>query len=386
MRILHICAYSWSIGGPPKVIYDHAEVALRHGHTVTIASPLSPGEEVYPAPVGAEVITFPRTEPISRFFREFSVDLHRYMKNHIGQFDIIHCHGLWHYGALAPFFLDRNVAKVVTIHGLLDRWALRQGYWKKWLVSSLFQKRYLRRADLIHLISPDEKDDLLRHLGYYHPRVVLIPNGVRVSEFAHLPPSGTFRRAFSVPDEKKLVLFLSRLNRKKGLDLLLPAFKQYCDQNADAVLIIAGPDDGYEAEVRAFVAEHSLGDSVRLIGMITGDTKGAALADADAFVLPSYSEGLSIAVLEAMAAGTAALVSDRVGFGDVLQQRQAALTVRLTVDSIQQGLTTLLQNTKLRQQLAANARRLVQEEYDIDIVAERLLAEYSKIIRTKETS
>lgn len=383
MRILHICAYSWSIGGPPKVIYDHAEVALRHGHSITIVSPLSPGEEVYTVPAGAEVITFPRTQPVSRFFREFSVAMYHYLKNNIHQFDVIHCHGLWHFGVLAPFLLDRRVAKVVTIHGLLDRWALRQSYWKKWLMSSLFQKQHLRRADLIHLINPDEKDDLFRHLGYQHPGAVVIPNGVRVSEFAQLPPAGTFRRAFSLPDHKKLVLFLSRLNRKKGLDLLLPAFKQYQEQNSDALLIIAGPDDGYEAQVRAFVAEYTLSDSVRLVGMLTGDLKRAALADADLFVLPSYSEGLSIAVLEAMAAGTPLLVSDRVGFGDVLQKRQAAYTVELTADSIRAGLATLLQNAPLRAQLATNARRLVAEEYDIDIVAERLLAEYSRIIRTK---
>ncbi len=384
MRILHICAYTWSTGGPPKVIYDHAEVAIRHGHAVTIASPLSPGEEVYPAPAGAEVLTFARTEPVSRFFREFSIDLHRYLRKHLSQFDIIHCHGLWHYGALAPFFLDRRVAKVVTIHGVLDRWALRQGYWKKWLMSSLFQKRYLRRADLIHLISPDEEADLVLHLGYDHPRVVLIPNGVRVSEFAELPVTGTFRRTFSLPENRKLVLFMSRLNRKKGLDLLLPAFRQYCREHTDAVLILAGPDDGYEAQARAFIDEHNLSASVRLVGMLTGDLKKAALADASVFVLPSYSEGLSIAVLEALAAGTPVLVSDRVGFGDVLQQRQAAFTVGLNVDSIQQGLATLLQNGLLRERLAANGRRLVREEYAIDIVAERLLAEYSRIIRSKE--
>ncbi|MBC8154559.1 MAG: glycosyltransferase, partial [Bacteroidetes bacterium] len=237
-----------------------------------------------------------------------------------------------------------------------------------------------------HLINPDEKDDLLRHLGYHHPRTIVIPNGVRVSDFAHLPPAGTFRRAFSLPEEKKLVLFLSRLNRKKGLDLLLPAFKQYCDENLDALLIIAGPDDGYEAQVRAFVAEHALTDSIRLVGMLTGDIKRAALADADVFVLPSYSEGLSIAVLEAMAAGTPILVSDRVGFGDVLRQRQAAYTVELTVDSVRAGLAALLQSDYLREQLAANARRLVGEAYDIDVVAGRMLAEYSMIIRSKGNS
>lgn len=386
MRILHVCAYSWSIGGPPKFIYDHAEVALQQGHSVTIASPMSPGETVYPAPEGAQVLTFPRTEPINRIFREFSVELHHYLQQNLTQFDIIHCHGLWHYGTLAPFWLDRKIAKVVTIHGLLDPWALRQSYWKKKLISLLFQQRYLKRADLIHLISPDEKADLRRYLGYEHPKAVLIPNGVRPSEFTQLPPKGTFRQAFSIPKTRKILLFMSRLNRKKGFDLLLPAFKQYAETHSDALLIIAGPDDGYEADIRTFVAANNLTDSVQLVGMLTGEIKRAALADADVFVLPSHSEGLSIAVLEAMAAGAPTLVSDRVGFGDVLRERQAGYIVDLTVASVQQGILTLLHDEPLRKLLATNARQLVNEAYNIELAAERLLDEYSRIIKSPSGS
>ena len=385
MRILHICAYTWETGGPPKVIFDHSEVALRYGHQVSILSPISPGERPYTVPDGARLILCPRTPIVSRFFREFSVELYRYLQKHIGAYDIIHCHGLWHFGTLAPFLLDRadRVAKVVTIHGVLDRWVYAHRNRKKQLMDALAQKAFLRRADLIQVTNPDERDDLLRYLGSQHTNVVIIPNGVRIGDFAHLPPKGAFRQKFGIPADQQLVLFMSRLNAKKGLDLLLPGFQQYHQQHPDAVLVLAGPDDGYEATTRQFIREHQLGNAMRMVGMLTGTDKKAALADADLFTLPSYSEGFSMAVLEAMAAGTPTLVSDRVGFGETIRQHQAAGLVELSTEGVRAGLEQMLSDDALRQRVSQNATALLRAQYDIDIVAKQLLDEYEKIVKTK---
>ncbi len=382
MRILTICAYTWEAGGPSKVIFDHAEVALRYGHQITILSPISAGEKPYAVPHGARLILCQRTPVISRFFREFSGELYRYLQQHIGEYDIIHCHGLWHFGVLAPFFLDQQVAKVVTIHGVLDRWVYAHNRWKKRIIDMLAQKTFLRRADLIHLYNPDERDDLLRYLGYGHPNTVIIPNGIRLGDFANLPPKGQFRQAFGLPAHHKMVLFMSRLNAKKGLDLLLPAFRDYVCKHPDTVLVLAGGDDGYADTARQFIGQNNLSDSIRMVGLLTGDTKKAALADADLFALPSYSEGFSMAVLEAMAAGTPVLVSDRVGFGDTIRQHEAGGVVDdLTVESVRAGLERLLENDALRQRISQNALVLLRTHYDIDIVAKQLLAEYAKVIR-----
>lgn len=381
MRILTICAYTWSIGGPAKFIYDQTEVALAKGHQVDILSPVSPEDKVYPVPEGARVITCLRTTPISRYFKEFSIDLHRYLKKYIHQYDIVLCHGLWHFGSIAPFLLDRTIPKVVTIHGLLDPWVYRKGYWKKQLMSVLLQKRLLRRADLIHVLTQDEEHDLLRFLGNPHPNIAVIPNGIRVADFASLPPKGTFRQQFELPADKKIVLFMSRLNRKKGLELLLPAFKQYNQTFDDAVLVLAGPDDGYAQAAQSFINEHKLACTIKMVGMLTGETKQAALADADIFVLPSYSEGFSMAVLESMAAGLPALLSDRVGFGDAIRQHEAAYLTDLTIDSIAEGLQKMLHDDNYRTHLKHNAQKLVREQYDLDVVAGQLLDEYQKILR-----
>ncbi|GAB3639731.1 glycosyltransferase [Spirosoma arcticum] len=381
MRILNICAYTWEAGGPSKVIFDHTQVALRYGHQVDILSPITKGEKPYPVPAGARLILCQRTPVISRFFREFSGELFSYLQKNIRAYDIIHCHGLWHFGTLAPFFIDRSVAKVITPHGVLDPWVYAHNRWKKTLIDTLAQKTYLRRADLVHVLSTDERRDVDNYLAAPHPNVVVIPNGIRLSDFAQLPPRGTFRSQIGLADDQPLVLFMSRLNVKKGLGLLLPAFRDYVRTHPHSVLVLAGPNDGYEDTARQFIDTHQLNDSIRLVGMLTGDTKKAALAEADVFVLPSFSEGFSMAVLEAMAAGTATLVSDKVGFSDVIRQHQAAgVIAELTPDGVWAGLKNLLDDETLRQRISQNATALLQAQYDIDVVAKRLLDEYEKVL------
>jgi glycosyltransferase involved in cell wall biosynthesis len=174
---------------------------------------------------------------------------------------------------------------------------------------------------------------------------------------------------------------MGRLNAKKGLDLLLPAFQKYTTQYQDAILVLAGPDDGYEAETKRFIADNQLDSYMKIVGLLTGETKRAALSDATIFVLPSYSEGFSIAALEAMTAGVPALVSKRIGFDGTVAQHNAAHEVKLTVESVFEGLTKMLQDSTYCQALKTNAQKMVFELYDIEKVAVRLLDEFKKIAK-----
>jgi len=381
MRILNICAYTWAIGGPARIIYDHTTEAIKDGHQVTILSPMTPGEKMYDVPEGATLVPCRRTTPISYVYREFSLDLYAYLKNHIQEFDIIHIHGIWHFGSLAPFLIKNDVPKVITIHGLLDRWAIGHSRWKKELVSFLYQKNVLAKADLIQVNNTDEVEDVTRYLGHEPKNLVIIPNGMRMEEFAQLPPRQFFRTQFGISPTTKMVLFMGRLNIKKGLSLLLPAFAHYLKSHSDAVLVLAGPDDGYQEETESFIAEHDLADRIKLVGMLTDSVKKAALADADLFILPSYSEGFSIAVLEAMAAGVPTLVSDRVGFGDYIQQYDAAYLTALTAEEIQVGLSTMLQDENRRIRVKENALSMLKQNFDIAQVARQLLAAYTSVLK-----
>ena len=300
MRILNICAYTWAIGGPARIIYDHTTEVLLQGHEVDILSPMTPGEKSYPVPTGARLIECARTTPFSNYYREFSVEMYQYLKTHIKEYDVIHMHGIWHFGSLAPFLLPNNAVKVITIHGLLDTWAVAHSKWKKQLVTLLYQKRLLGKADLIQINNKDEEQDVIRYLGYRPKNMVIVPNGMKVSEYTNLPAKGIFRSKHNISPSQKVVLFMGRLNIKKGLDLLLPGFLKVHESIPEAVLILAGPDDGYLKETEDFIKTHKLAGKIKLVGMLTDTDKKEALSDADLFVLPSYSEGFSIAVLEAM--------------------------------------------------------------------------------------
>ncbi|GAA4446211.1 glycosyltransferase [Ravibacter arvi] len=380
MKILNICAYTWEIGGPARIIYDHTVEALEEGHEVHILSPCSPGDKLYPAPEGARLIPCKRSLPISRFYREYSVELLRYLQHHINDYDVVHIHGIWHFGSLAPFLVKSNVPKIITIHGLLDQWAVNHHAWKKNLVSFLYQKKLLAKAAAIQVNNTDEESDVTQYLGYRPDNLVIIPNGMRMKDYRHLPEKGTFRKQFDIPADSPLLLFMGRLNVKKGLDLLLPAFRAFHSKAPRALLVLAGPDDGYEAEAQRFVETHQLREAVKFVGMLTGDIKKAALSDATAFVLPTYSEGFSIAVLEAMASRLPAIVSDRTGFGDYTRQFDAAALTALNSDDLAKKIELTLTDAQYRQTKAQNAYKMVAELFDIKVVARQLLEVYRKAI------
>ena len=380
MKILNICGYSWDIGGPPKIIYDHAIVQMKLGAEVTILTPISEGQKLYAIPEGANVVTCKR-HWFSKFWAEFSPELYQWIKTHGNEYDIIHIHGVWHFSGVTPYLAGIKTAKCITTHGLLDRWTISKGYWKKYIFGLLFQKRILENTELIQINNTDEQEDLKRFLGYKHPNVKIIPNGMNLLDFAVLPEKNTFRNQFQIASNKQLILFMSRINLKKGLDLLLPAFKQIVSQRNDCLLILAGPDDGYLSVTQNFIKENNLSDKIILVGMLTGKDKLAALADADIFVLPSHSEGFSIATLEALISGVPSLLSNRVGFGEAIKEANAAHLVELNESSIINGLNKMLDDKDYCQTLSKNGISLVKNRYDIELVAKQLFNEFEKIIK-----
>lgn len=380
MNILNICGYSWEIGGPARIIYDHATMQRSLGAEVSILTPLSPGERVYPVPEGVRLITVPR-HPLARIFPEFSPQLAQFLRRHADEFDLIHLHGMFHFGTVFPLMLRTRARRVVTVHGTLEPWALRKGRRKKELFSSLGQRRLLRRADLIHVNSAEEAADVRRYLGEKDvPPLLVLGNGMRLSDYERVPPAGTFRQKHGIAPTDSIILFLSRLNVKKGLDLLLPAALPLLRQRPTLRLVVAGSDDGYRYYVENFVRENDLQEQVLLPGLLTGDEKLAAFRDADAFVLPSYSEGFSIAALEALTLGVPALLSDRVGFGEQLRQSGASLLCELNVESVRWGLERLLDEPILAANFRERGPRFVREFADIQGVATRLYRAFEALL------
>ena len=213
---------------------------------------------------------------------------------------------------------------------MLDPWSLKQSWLRKRLYLAVRLRRDLNSADVLHYTTDLERD-LAARLKL-SPQAIVEPNGLDLSEFQSLPPRGTFRSRHGLPADRPLVLFLSRIHPKKGLELLLPAFARAA---GDAHLVIAGPDDnGHGAIVKRLAADLKLSDRVLFTGMLRGADRVAAFADADLFVLPSHQENFGIAVAEAWAAGCPTIISDQVNLHPEVTRQRLGAVIATSIDPL----------------------------------------------------
>lgn len=289
---------------------------------------------------------------------------------------LTHVHGLWgvlHARAMGDA-LRAGRPVVLSPHGALHPYAIRQKPWRKRFFRRYLLNHTLPGVSCIHALSEVEAEQC-RAFGLRNP-IAVIPNGV---ELPNERPSRITPTAIAglPPDVTHLALFLGRLFRTKGLVSLLSAWKQLGSTHRDWALVIAGPDqDGHRAELEAIVTRDGLSRSVRFAGMVTGDAKAALLAAADLFVLPSENEGFSMAVLEAMAARTPVVVSTACNFPDVADAG-AGRVLRPDASDLTEAMSELMSAPEdERKRMAAAARRLVEDRYTWPPIAARMLAVY----------
>jgi glycosyltransferase involved in cell wall biosynthesis len=193
-------------------------------------------------------------------------------------------------------------------------------------------------------------------------------------------PIGKFRARHPRLRDGKIVLFLSRLDVKKGIELLLDAFAAIQARVPGACLVLAG--DGPAAYVESLKAHaHAVGIASRVLwpGFLGGEDKRAALADAEVFVLPSYSENFGLAVAEAMAAGLPVVVSDKVAIHADISRARAGLVVRCDARELAEALLLLLTDNALGRTMGREGRVLACERYSLSAVSRTLIGWYNQI-------
>ena len=206
----------------------------------------------------------------------------------------------------------------------------------------------------------------------------MVPLGLDMDEYQPLPPRGGFRAAHPEIGDRPIVLFLGRLNFKKGLDVLARAFAGAA-RACDAHLVVAGPDDGMGAKVGAWVDSFGLRGRTTFTGMVAGADKLALLADADLFVLPSYSENFGIAVIEAMACGVPVAISDRVNLWREVAGADAGWVTPPRAEPFQAALVEALSNLGEAREKGARGRRLVTDRFQWSRIAAALEQAYASL-------
>ena len=290
--------------------------------------------------------------------------------------DLVHFHGIWqeHTRRGGRIARRRNIPYLIAAHGMLEPWALRHKALKKQVYTALVEGRNLRGASCLHALSRPEVGHL-RAVAARTP-VAWIPNGVDLAPFDDLPPRAELEGFYPELAGKTVALFYGRLHLKKGLDLLVGALAALLEDHPDLHLVLAGNDDGALAPTLARAEALGVRDRITAIGHASGGFARQVWGAADLFALPSYSEGFSMAILEALAARVPVLATTACHFPE-LAEADAGLVVAPTADAVTAGLRNLLERSRAdRAALADRGRRLVERNYTWDEVAARLTAVY----------
>ena len=300
--------------------------------------------------------------------------------------ELVHVHGLWQFSSLVVAGWQRFTRRpcLVSPHGMLDGWAVRHSRWKKRLAWSVYERQHLRAAACIRALCEAEARSI-RRLGLTNP-ICIIPNGVDLpAEPSALPAEPAL--------PVKVLLYLGRLHPKKGLSELLKGWAQL-GSGHEWVLVIAGWDqDGHGRELQelANCLKLSWTDELRRVRAETslvfagpqyGEAKRAWLAKCDAFVIPSRSEGLPMAVLEAWAHAKPVLMTPQCNLPEGFATG-SALAIDSSPDAIAAGLKLLLgMNDEARDRIGKRGRELVSQRFAWPQVATDLRAVYDWITKT----
>lgn len=361
------------VGGVATAVLDLSRGLARRGHKIDIVVLDDPG-----APWLANIGLPGQALGVGLTSYRYSPKLLPWLKKHGGDYDRVIVNGIWQYLSFAAWrrYAGSAVPYFVFPHGMLDPWfkeTFPLKHLKKWLYWPWAEYRVLRDAAAVIFTSEEECLLARKSFWLYSAREKISPLGVETPPTASAEVRDKFFERYPELRDKRVLLFLGRLHPKKGCDILIDAFAQVADDSV--ALVLAGPDQvGWQAELQQRAEQLKVSTRVIFPGMLQGEMKRAALAAADAFVLPSHQENFGMAVVECLAAGLPVLISNRINIWREIDQDRAGY---VEPDDFS-GTTRLLQRwigapESVRADMRANARRCFVQHFEISKAVDSLL-------------
>jgi glycosyltransferase involved in cell wall biosynthesis len=385
MKILIIIpAVGTVYGGPSKSVVELAQALGSLGISVDLVTTNANGSISLDVPLHTWLIEkyyriryFPYW-PLSDY--KLSLSLTKWLFQHVADYDLVHTNAIFSFSILPAYWACQlhRVPYIVTPRGMLEPWALSYKAWKKRFYYALLEKPALQRASAVQMLASTEAERT-KHLNLKAP-LVIVPNGIHRQDFENLPDPELFYQKFPDTRHKALIIFLGRVDPKKGLDLLAVAFAKLHTHFPQTHLIVAGPDNtGFLPTAQSYFAKTGCLDAVTFTGMLTGSLKYAALAAARIYVAPSYSEGFSMSILEGMASGLPCVITTGCNFSEAAEV-QAAHVININADELADALIECLKYPQQAQEMGDRARQLILEQYTWDRIASNLSKVYSAIL------
>ena len=387
MKILQVTNFfkpSWESGGPARVAYEVSKELIERGHEVT----------VYTTDGYTSRLSVKKNKPVdvdgikTYYFRNLSSYLAREIvlpipyflpivaRKEIWDFDVIHIHE--HRTVVAA--IVRHYAKnygipyIIQTHGSVLPLFQKQGLKKIFDLS--FGYRILSGASKVIALTKTEAEQY-KKMGVDADKIEIVPNGIDLSEYDNLPERGEFRKKCTIREDEKLILYLGRIHKIKGIDLLVEAFADLVKELDNVRLVIVGPDDGFLSTLKRQIEDLKIGDKILFTGPLYERDKLKAYVDADVYVLPSVYETFPVTVLETWASGTPVIITDRCGIADFVEK--VGYVVEYNKDQLRDAMFKILRDEGLRKRFGEEGKRLVKEEFEWDKTVKKLERIYEAI-------
>ncbi len=389
MKILQVVPYfypAWSYGGPAKLVYDTCEYFAEQGHQVTVFTSDAYDENSRMP----QRLRIKKNSGFSVFYFRNIFNQLTYKYNIfctprlffqalvvVPQIDVIHLHDFYTPHNLWLGFLAKLFAKpyILSVHGCLETARVAQ--------RSLFKKVFLqfggtwllRSANKVIATSDNEVAAYLEY-GVKKENIVLLGHGVNPKEFQSELTKTAARKSWDLPASNIIVTFVGRIHKIKGLDLLANAAAQL--DSKKITFVIGGSDDGFLIELKALIKKLKV-KNIILPGTCFGVRKADLFKASDIFVYPSYSEGFSLGILEAGAAGLPLVITTGCHFDEV-KTSKSGLVVKPTAKDLAEGLEKMISSSELREVSSANVKKLIQKKYSMESIGNSLLSTYESVI------
>lgn len=397
LRVLTVVPYfqpAWSYGGIPRLAYGLSRALVQRGHEVSVVTTdaLDRNSRLPGGPTvvdGLDVVRLPNVS--NRLAYNHQLFLPRgassVLDERVASADVVHLHGFWHLlNNVAVKAALRHARKVVmTPNGTLL--PLERKIWLKRLWGQVLGDPVQRAVDHWIAVSQAEVNQFAR-AGIPSDQVHLVYNGLDLGEFEALPPRGVFRERHGL-GQRPMLLYLGKLTPRKGVEHLVSAMAHMDGSrgaaagDASPVLVIAGNDMGVRNELEAQVARLSIAERVHFVGLLQGEDRLAALADADLLIYPSTDEIFGLVPFEGLLCGTPAVVSDDCGCGELVARARAGELVRYgDPQAIARAVDGLLSDEGRRRRMVARGRRFIEDHFSWPRIAIQTEAVYKAALRS----
>jgi glycosyltransferase involved in cell wall biosynthesis len=279
------------------------------------------------------------------------------------QFDIVHIHELRHHFSpyISKLCIQQGIPYIITPHGTL--FTRGESVLRKYIFDRIYGDRIVKNAKNITTLTPQERNEIQSLFHLDEAKYYELPNGIDPEKYQNESDQGIFKAELGIKNEDKIILYLGRIHKNKGLDLLVEAFNLITAQ--DVYLVIAGVPEGgqgkYMNKLLDTVNKSDTDNRVKFAGFLEGQSKINAYRSAEIFVLPSRYESFGLVILEAMACGCPVVTTDAIALAELLQSNEAALISKLSATDLAEKINLLLTNGELHNRLTENAYRLIEE-------------------------